>query len=79
MHHIKTYTISLIPEGDSIRAVCIGLDSCEVRAPTRRQALDAIEDKIKARIAEATVHRRPLPVDRSSTKFIWINVEEFLV
>ena len=79
MHHVKTYTITLIPEQNGYRAVCIALPECEANGPTKRAALERIEDEIKSRIAEATVARRPLPVDRTSTKFLWINVEEFLV
>jgi predicted RNase H-like HicB family nuclease len=79
MNHVKTYTITIIPTSGAYRAVCLGLPACEASAPTREEALERIEDQIKARIAEATVHGRPVPVDRTSTKFLWINVEEFLV
>jgi hypothetical protein len=79
MHHIKTYTITLIPSDKACRAVCLALPGCEVSAPTKEAALELIEDQIKARIADATVRRQPIPVDRTSTKFLWINTEEFLV
>jgi len=79
MHHIKTYTITLIPADKAYRAVCLALPGCEASAPTKEAALERIEDEIKARIAEATVWRRPVPVDRTSTKFLWVNTEEFLV
>ena len=79
MDHVKTYTITLIPHDKSYRAVCLGLPACETTAPNREQALERIEDLIKARIAEATVRRQPIPIDRTSTKFLWINTEEFLV
>ena len=79
MHHIKTYTVTLIPADNAYRAVCLALPSCEVSALTKEAALERIEDEIKARIAEATVRRQPIPVDRTSTKFLWVNTEEFLV
>ena len=79
MNHVKTYTITLIPNDKACRAVCLGVPGCELSAPTREEALEFIEDQIKARVADATVHGRPLPVDRTSTKFLWVNVEEFLV
>ena len=79
MNHVKTYTISIIPTGKAYRAMCLGLADCAVTAPTREEALERIEDQIKARIADATVHGRPVPVDRTSTKFLWVNVEEFLI
>ena len=79
MHHIKTYTITLIPADNAYRAVCLALPDCEVSALTTEAALERIEDEIKARIAEATVRRQPGPVDRTSTKFLWVNTEEFLV
>ncbi len=79
MDHIKTYTVTLMPTGRSYRAVCVGLPGCEAGATTREKALELIEDQIKARIADARVRGQPLPVDRTSTKFLWINVEEFLV
>lgn len=79
MHHIKTYTITLIPEKGGYTAVCLGLGDCRASAPTRDNALEAIEDVIKARIADATVRRFPIPIDRTSTKFLRVNTEEFLV
>ena len=79
MHHIKTYTITLIPQQGGYTAVCLGLDECRASAPTRENALEAIEDVIKARIADATVRRIPIPIDLTSTKFLWVNTEEFLV
>ena len=80
MHHdVKTYTITLIPEKGGYTAVCLGLSDCRASAPTRETALEAIEDVIKARIADATLRRIPLPIDRTSTKFLWVNTEEFLV
>jgi hypothetical protein len=79
MHHVKTYTIVLIPTQQGIRAICPALADCTVNAPTRGAALDAIESRIKALIADAVVHNRPIPVDRTSTKFLWVNTEEFLV
>jgi hypothetical protein len=79
MHHVKTYTINLLPEEGGYRAVCLAVAGCEVVAPTRELALEMVEDQIRARIADAVARRQPAPVDRSSTKFLWINVEEFLV
>jgi predicted RNase H-like HicB family nuclease len=79
MNHVKTYTITLIPADKGYQAVCLGLVGCGVSGETKEEALERIEDQIKARIAEATVKGRPVPVDRTSTKFLWINVEEFLV
>lgn len=79
MHHVKTYTITLIPEDKSVRALCLGVPGCEVRAPSRELALERIEDRLRALIVAAAVDRKPIPVDRTSTKFLWLNVEEFLV
>ena len=79
MHHIKTYTITLIPADKAYRAVCLALPGCEVSAPTKEAALDRVEDRIKAVIADAVVHGQSIPVDRTSTKFLWVNTEEFLV
>jgi len=79
MHHVKTYTITLIPEEGGYTAVCLGLGDCRASAPSRERALEAIEDVIKTRIADATVRRIPIPIDHTSTKFLWVNTEEFLV
>jgi predicted RNase H-like HicB family nuclease len=79
MHHVKTYTITLIPGEDGYTAVCLGLGDCRASGPTKESALEAIEDIIRARIADAAVRRLPVPVDRTSTKFLWVNTEEFLV
>ena len=79
MNHVKTYTITLIPADKGYQAVCLGVPGCEVAGGTKEEALERIEDQIKARVADATVHGRPVPVDLTSTKFLWINVEEFLV
>lgn len=79
MNHVRTYTVSILPTKDGCRAVCLGVPGCEVTGATREEALERVEDEIKARIADATVRRLPIPVDRTSTKFLWLNVEEFLV
>jgi predicted RNase H-like HicB family nuclease len=79
MNHVKTYTITIIPTSNMYRALCLGLPGCEVSGGTKEEALERIEDQIKARIADAAVHGRPVPIDLTSTKFLWINVEEFLV
>lgn len=79
MDDVKTYTITLLPTDKGYRAVCLGLPDCAVSASTREEALERMEDQIKARIADTVVHGSPVPVDRTSTKFLWINVEEFLV
>ena len=79
MDHVKTYTIVLIPTPQGIRAVCPALTDCTANAPTREEALDIIESRIKALIADAVVRNQPIPEDRSSTKFLWVNTEEFLI
>ncbi len=81
MHHIKTYTITLIPaaHGRTVQAVCHALPDCTVTGKDKHEALELIEDRIRARIAHATLEHRPIPEDRTSTKFIWMDVEEFLV
>ena len=81
MNHVKTYTITLIPaaHGRNVHAVCHALPDCAATGKDKREALELIEDQIKVRIADEAVHGRPVPVDRTSTKFLWINVEEFLV
>jgi predicted RNase H-like HicB family nuclease len=79
MHHVKTYTITLIPEEGGYRAVCLAVAGCEAKAPSREMALEMVEDQIRARIVDAIARRQPVPVDRSSTKFLWMNLEEFLV
>lgn len=79
MDHVKTYTITLIPDGAGYRAVCLAMAGAEVRGATKEEALERIEDLIRTRVADAVARRHPVPVDRTSTKFLWINVEEFLV
>lgn len=79
MNHVKTYTVIIIPTNEGFRAICPALPDCQVHASTREQALERIEDRIKALIADAVVHGRPIPVDRTSTKFLWVNTEEFLI
>lgn len=81
MHHIKTYTITLIPapQGRTVQAVCHALPDCAVTGKDKREALELIEDRIRAHIMQATLEHKPLPEDRTSTKFIWLNVEDFLV
>lgn len=81
MHHIKTYTITLIPaaHGRSVHAICHALPDCAATGRDKREALELIEDRIRARIAQAALEHRPIPEDRTSTKFIWMDVEDFLV
>jgi hypothetical protein len=81
MHHIKTYTITLIPaaHGRTVKAVCNALADCAVTGKDKHDALELIEDRIRGRIAQATLEHKPIPEDRTSTKFIWLDVEEFLV
>jgi predicted RNase H-like HicB family nuclease len=81
MHHVKTYTITLIPaaHGRTVHAVCHALPDCAVTGKDKREALELIEDRIRARIMQATLEHRPIPEDRTSTKFIWMDVGEFLV
>ena len=79
MHHIKTYTVTITSIKEGYRAACPGLSACEVTAPTSAQALESIEDAIRARIVGAIARREPVPVDRTSVKFLWMNLEEFLV
>ena len=79
MHHIKTYTITITRIEEGYRAVCPGLPESETRAPTSAQAFERVEDAIRARIIDAIARREPVPVDRTSVKFLWMNLEEFLV
>jgi len=79
MDHVKTYTISILPAGAGFRALCLGVPGCEVTAGTREEALERIEDQIKAQIADAAVRGKPVPVDRTSTKFLWVKVDDFLI
>lgn len=81
MHHIRTFTITIYPaeDGRTVRAVCHALDDCAATGRTKAQALEMIEDRIRARIVQATLERKPIPADQTSTKFLWMNVEDFLV
>lgn len=79
MNHVKTYTINLMPLSRGYRAVCPGLPDCSAVGTNKQEAIERIEDLIRDRVRDAVVHGRPAPVDRTSTKFIWIDVEEFLV
>ena len=79
MHHIKTYTISLMPVNGAYRAVCLGLPACAAVGATPREAIERVEDLIKDRIREAVVRKQPIPMDRTSIKFLWVDTEEFLV
>ncbi len=80
MHHIKTYTITLIPadDGRTVHAVCNALPNCAVTGKDKHEALELIEDLIRARVAHATLQHQPIPEDRTSTKFLWMDVEDFL-
>lgn len=75
----QTYTVTLIPIEDGVRAVCIGVPGCEVRGRTQREALERVKDQLRARIIDAVANRRPPPFDPTSTKFIWLNTEDVLV
>ncbi len=79
MHHVKTYTITFIPEGAGYRAICLALSGTEAIGATKEEALERIEDLIRTRVADAVARRQPVPIDRTSTKFLWINLDEFLV
>ena len=79
MDHVKTYTISILPSRAGFRALCLGVPGCEVTARTREEALERIEDRIRAQIADAAVRGKPVPVDRTSTKFLWVKVDDFLI
>lgn len=81
MDHVRTFTITLYPaeDGRTVQAVCQALPDCAATGRTKSEALELIEDRIRARITQATLERKPIPVDRTSTKFLWMNVEDFLV
>ena len=49
----------------------------EGRSP--EQALELVEDLIRERVRDAVARRQPVPIDRTSVKFLWLNVEELLV
>jgi len=79
MDHIKTYTVTVTPTEQGYRAVCPAFPACEATAPTGRQALERVEDQIRARLSGFIARREPVPVDRASVKLLWMNLEEFLV
>ena len=81
MHHIKTYTVTIYPaeSGRTVHAVCHALPDCAVTGKDKHEALELIEDRIRARIAQATLEHTPIPEDHTSTKFIWMDTEDFLV
>ena len=81
MQRVHTFTITLYPaeDGRTVRAVCHALADCTVTGRTKREALEQIEDRIRARLMQAKLDRKPVPVDRTSTKFLWLNVEDYLV
>jgi len=70
----------LLDENDRLASVGeVAARFHEIADNDRREALELIEDQIRARIAQATLEHKPIPEDRTSTKFIWMDVEEFLV
>lgn len=77
--NVQTYTVTLMPTEDGVRAVCIGVPGCEARGRSQREALERIKDQLRARIIDAVANHRPPPFDRTSTKFIWLNTEDVLV
>jgi predicted RNase H-like HicB family nuclease len=79
MHHLKTYTIAITKTNGGYRAACPGLPACAAAGSTSKEALERVEDLIKDRIRHAVVSRQPVPVDRTSVKFLWVDTEEFLV
>jgi len=81
MNHVRTFTITIYPteDGRTVQAVCHAVPGCTVKGRTKAEALELIEDRIRARIVEATLEHRPIPEDRTSTKFLWLDVEDFLV
>jgi len=56
-----------------------GLPACAAVGANLAEARERVEDLIKDRIRDAVLRRRPLPVDRTSVKFLWLDAEEFLV
>ena len=79
MDHVRTFTVSVIPVEGGFRAVCLALPDCSANAPSAKEALDIIESMIRARLADAIARSQPVPVDRTSTKFLWINLQEIHV
>lgn len=81
MNHVRTFTITIYPtaDGRTVQAVCHALAGCAATGRTKQEALELIEDRIRARIIEATLEHKPIPEDRTSTKFLWLDVEDFLV
>lgn len=79
MDHVRTFTVSVAPVEGGFRAVCLALPDCTANAPTAEEAVDIIESKIKAHLADAIARNQPVPVDRTSTKFLWIDLQEILV
>jgi hypothetical protein len=76
---VRTYTVTLIPNPDGVRAVCTGVPGCDAQGRNAHQALERIKDQLRARIMDAVAHRRAAPFDNTSTKFVWLNTEDVLV
>lgn len=79
MDHVRTYVVTITKISAGYRAVCPGLPACAATASTSREALEHVEDDIRNRVRDALARRRPLPVDRTSVKFIWLDADAVLV
>jgi predicted RNase H-like HicB family nuclease len=79
MHHVKSYAIAITKTTVGYRATCPGLPACAASGATPDVALERVEDLIRDRIREAVVQHQPIPIDRTSIKFLWLSTEEFLV
>jgi len=77
--HIKTFAVIIAPEGNGFRAICPAFPACEATAPTDRLAFERVEDQIRARITGALARGDKIPIDRTSVKFLWLDLEELLV
>jgi len=70
---MPSYTITLEKHEDSWYAWCYALPECRGEGRNQRQAYMAIKRSIRRHLDERVRQGKPLPIDRTTTKFFRVD------
>ena len=72
---MPSYTITLEKHEGEWWAWCQALPQCRARGKNRKQAYAAIKENITHYIEECLKHGKPVPLDRTTTKFFRLDLQ----
>ena len=72
---MPSYTVTLEKDENGWRAWCLLLPECQARGKNQKQAYVAIKGIIREHIKRCLREGRPIPIDRTTTKFFRVDVK----